>query len=252
MTLCSSPRYSARPIHALRIGVVAAAVACAPFTAYAAEAGDPGFYVSVRVGGSVLENMNFAESTTANLGLDPDTGYAINGAIGYGLGNGIRLELDLGYGGNDIKGTFQQNVQAFVPCGEFANNPCLDPNVNGDIGALSGFAMAYYDFPNIGRLMPYAGIGVGFVNVDLDVGARATMNDGPVSRFAIIDGSDTVIGYRGTVGLKYDFGLADVSVGYTYTATDWMNVPGRGTLVNFDFDRRVSAHTLAAGVSYQF
>jgi opacity protein-like surface antigen len=112
--------------------------------------------------------------------------------------------------------------------------------------------MAYYDFPAIGGLRPYAGLGIGVVDIDLDVGTRATMNDGPVSRFAIIDGSDTVVGYRGTVGLAYDVGAADLTLGYTYTFTDRPSIAGRGTHVAFDFDRKLNTHAVSAGLVYRF
>lgn len=213
---------------------------------------DTGLYGHLRIGASVLENMNFAGSTTANLNLDPDVGIAVSGAVGYRLLEPLRVELELGYSHNNLNGTFQQNVQVFVPCGTVPGQPCLAPNVNGDISTFSGFAMAYYDLPTVGKLKPYAGVGLGFVNVNLDVGAAATMNDGTRSRFAVIDNSDTVMGYRGTLGVAYDIGPVDLTLGYTYTFTDRMNVPGKGTYVTFNFDRRVNAHTVNAGVSYKF
>ena len=240
------------PSHAAIAGAAMTAVATGmPHFAQAQDAAG-GFYTSLRIGPSILQDMNFADRSTADLSLDPATGFGVSGALGYRFADSLRIEAELGYGRNDLAGTFQQNVQAFVPCGEIAGNPCLDPKVDGKIGAVSGFAMAYYDFPEVGRLRPYAGLGLGFVNVNLDVGARASMNDGVRSRFDIIDGSDTVMAYRGMVGLAYELGAAAVTVGYGYTFTDRMNVPGRGPLVSFDFDRRFKAHALNVGVTYRF
>jgi opacity protein-like surface antigen len=213
---------------------------------------ETGFYGKLSLGGTSLENMNFSEGTTANLNLDPDVGISLTGAVGYRLAQPLRVEVQLGYGRNSLDGTFQQNVQVLVPCGTIAGQPCLAPNVDGNVDSFSGFAMGYYHFPQIGALKPYAGIGVGFVDVDLDVGAAATMNDGTRSRFAIIDGSDTVVGYRGTVGVAYDVGLVDLTLGYTYTFTDRISLPGRGPNVGFTFDKRLNAHTINAGVVYNF
>ena len=159
------------------------------------------FYGSIRIGPAFVEDMNFSDSTTADLGLNPKAGWSAGGALGYRFFDALRMECDLAYTANKLNGAFQQNVQTFAPCGEFPGTPCLDPTVDGDIYMLTGFAMTYYDFPLIGQIRPYVGLGVGFVDINLDVGTSATLNDGPVSRFAIIDGSDTVIGYRGSLGL---------------------------------------------------
>ncbi len=211
-----------------------------------------GIYGSVRVGPTFVGDMNFSESTTADLNLNSKTGWMVGGAVGYRFYDTFRLEFDLAYGSNDLNGTFQQNVQAFVPCGETPGNPCLDPSTDGDLESLSGFATVYYDFPALGQIRPYAGIGVGFVDIDLDVGTRATLNDGPASRFTIINGSDTVLGYRGSLGLIYPIGSADLNLGYTYTFTDRPNFAGQGTLVSFNFDRKVHRHAVAAGLTYRF
>ena len=230
------------------LAAVSLLAAAAPALAQA----DTGFYGNLRLGASVLENMNFAEATTANLNLDPSTGIAVSGALGYRLADPFRVELELGYANNNLGGSFVQNVQVIIPCGTIPGQPCLAPGVSGDIGAFSGFAMAYYDLPVLGNLKPYAGVGLGFVNVNLDVGSVGTMNDGTRSRFAIIDNSDTVMGYRGTLGVAYEMGPVDLTLGYTYTFTDHINVPGKGTYVTFNFDRRVNAHTINAGVVYKF
>jgi opacity protein-like surface antigen len=213
---------------------------------------ETGLYGSLKLGGSILQDMNFSEASTANLSLDPNAGFSLSGGVGYRFGNAIRLEFDLGYGDNSLDGGFQQNVQAFVPCGELPGNPCLDPNVDGKAKSLSGFVTGSYDLPVAGAFKPYIGVGVGFIDVDLHVDTRAAMNAGTVSRFDIINGSDTVVGYRGTLGVAYDMGDVDLTLAYTYTFTDRMNIPGKGTLVTFDFDRRMRAHALMAGGSYNF
>ncbi len=209
-------------------------------------------YGSVHVGPTFVDSMNFSESTTADLNLNSSTGWTVSGAVGYRFYDTFRLEFDLGYSSNKMNGTFQQNVQAFVPCGEFSGNPCLDPTVDGDIDSLAGFASVYFDFPALGQIRPYAGIGVGFVDLDLDVGTRATLNDGPESRFAIINGSDTVMGYRGSLGLAYPIGRADLNLGYTYTFTEAPSFAGQGTLVTFNFDRKMKRHAVTAGLTYRF
>jgi len=231
--------------------LAAASMVSLTAAAQAADAG-PGLYGRLSIGPSLMQDMNFAEASTANLALDPETGFAVNGAVGYRVNDGLRLEFDLGYTRGDLGGAFQQNVQALVPCGEIEGNPCLGPDVDGDARTLSGFAMAYYDLPVTGALRPFVGAGVGLLEADLNVGTRATMNAGTVSRFEIINGSDTLMGYRGSAGVTYAMKAVDITFGYTYTLSERMKIPGRGALVNFDFDRRMKAHTFSAGVSYNF
>jgi opacity protein-like surface antigen len=228
--------------------------ACIVFVGFAARAEEQGsgFYGSVRVGPSFFEGMSFAEASTADLDLDPRTGWLVGGALGYRIFDAVRLELDLAYAASNLRGTFQENVQAFVPCGEFAGNPCLDRNVDGDISALTSFASAYYDFPRIGQIKPFVGLGIGLVDIDLDVGTRATLNDGPVSRFAIVHGSDTALGYRGALGFSYDVGAVDLAVGYSYTFAQRSSFAGDSPLVSFSFDPKVSVHALSAGLVYKF
>jgi len=254
--------FIAKGTHFMTLGIsfktilytAAATAACAVTAAVPAQAADSAFglYGSLRAGASLLQDMNFADAATANLTLDPSAGWTINGAVGYRFTEALRVEFDWGYGQNNLKGRFQENVQVAVPCGEVANNPCLSPTVDGEVTSLTGFGMAYYDLPVQGPLKPYLGLGIGFVEADFDVGARASMNNGTVSRFAVMDNSDTVLGYRGTVGVAYDIGAADLSVGYSYTTTARMSVPGQGTFVPFAFNRRLTAHTWTAGVTYNF
>lgn len=227
-----------------------AAAVLAPVAAHAHS--DSLFYGKLQLGGSSVESLNFSDATTANLNLDPDVGVSVTGAIGYRLAAPLRLEAQLGYGHNNLNGTFQQNVQVLVPCGTIAGQPCLAPNVTGNMDTFAGFLMGYYDLPQIGMLKPYAGVGVGFVNVDMDVGSVGTMNDGTRARFAILDRSDTTVGYRGTVGLAYDAGPVDLTLGYSYTFTDRLDMPGRGSNVSFTFNKRINSHTVSAGVIYNF
>jgi len=236
-----------------KAGCGLAFVGAAIFMPMSAQAGEgAGFYGSLRAGTSLLQSMNFAEASTANLALNPAAGFVVGGAAGFHVTDDLRLELDLSYARNDLVGRFQQNVQAFVPCGQVAGNPCLSSRVDGDIASTSGFGMAYYDLPVIGPLKPHLGLGVGLVSVDMGVGASATMNNGTASRFTVIDGSNTLLGYRGDIGVAYDLGDIDLTLGYTYTLTDRLGVAGKGTLVSFDFDRRPTTHAISAGVSYEF
>lgn len=228
--------------------------ACVAFPHKRAQATEreSGLYGSIHVGPAFAGAMNFTEASTADLNLDPKTGWKLGGALGYRFLDNFRVEFDLAYVRNQLRGTFQENVQAFVPCGEFTGNPCLDSAVDGDLSALTAFTAAYYDLPKIGRVKPYVGLGLGLVDFDLGVGTRATLNDGPVSRFMIIDGSNTVLGYRGILGVAYDVGPVDASLGYSYTFANRPSFAGQSPLVSFAFDRKINIHALTAKLTYKF
>src|SRR5688500_9688573 len=103
------------PLRATGVALmVAGGLLCVP--AQAAES-DSGLYGTLRLGAGLLQDMDFAESTTANLSLNPAAGWNLNGAFGYRFGNGLRTEIEIGYGRNSLSGQFQENVQVVIPCG---------------------------------------------------------------------------------------------------------------------------------------
>lgn len=211
-----------------------------------------GFYGAVRGGATKTETMTFAQPSTANLSLNPGTGWVLDGALGYHFSDLLRAEVDAAYGMNNLKGRFQENVATLVACGNTASFPCLSPDVTGDIKTLSAFGMGYVDFPFGALFKAYIGAGIGIVRVDANVQTRASLNNGTVSRFDIIDANISVMAYRGKVGFTIPIVLADVDVGYSYTITNKLSLPGRGANVSFIFDRRMTTHSLTAGVIYRF
>ncbi len=219
--------------------------------AMAADAGF-GFYGAIRGGATESETMDFAQTSTANLSLNSATGWALEGAFGYHFSSLFRVEGAIDYGMNNLRGRFQENVATLVACGTTASLPCLNPDVTGDINTLSAFGMGYVNLPLGVLFQPYVGAGVGIVRVDANVQTRASLNTGTVSRFDIIDANNSVMAFRGKVGFTLPIGIADVDVAYSYTVTDTLSLPGRGALVSFNFDRRLTTHSVTAGVTYRF
>ena len=153
---------------------------------------------------------------------------------------------------NNLRGRFQENVATLVACGSTASYPCLSPDVTGDLNTLSAFGIGYVDLP-LGLLFhPYVGAGIGLVRVDANVQTRASLNNGTVSRFDIIDADSSVLAYRGKVGFTMPVGVADVDVSYSYTVTDALSLPAKGAITSFTFDRRMKTHSVTAGVIYRF
>jgi len=211
-----------------------------------------GFYGALRLGGTETPAMTFADPSTASLSLNPKTGWNLEGAVGYHFSDVLRAELAVGYGMSNLSGRFQENVVTIAACGNTPNFPCLTPDVTGEAKTLSAFGMGYFA-PPIGILFqPYIGAGIGVVRADVFAHTRATLNNGMVSRYAVIDADNSVMAYRGKVGITWPIGLADIDVAYTYTLTEGLSLPGRGPNVSFTFDKRMKTHSVTAGVIYRF
>lgn len=196
--------------------------------------------------------MNFSDPATADLDLDGGTGLTFGGAVGYRFDSGVRFELDVAHTSADMDGALNENVQAFVPCGESPQNPCLDPDIDGDYSGLSGMAMAFYEFSTGSPLMPYVGVGIGLVNVDLEAETIGNFNDGTSSEFAIVDGSDSEFAYRLAAGFAYDIGAFDLTADYAFKRTGRVALDGQSAYTTFTFDRRARVHAFTLGARVSF
>ncbi len=228
-----------------------AVVTLAAMTSLAA-AQDEGAYGRLYGGLASVEGMTFSDAATANLDLEGDTGLTFGGAIGYRTGFGLRTELDVTYTSADMDGTFQENVQLFVPCGETPDNPCLDGTIDGDYTGLSGMAMVYYDLNTGSALVPYVGAGIGLIDADIEAETLATFTDQPSAEFAVVDGSDSEFAFKLAAGFAYDAGAFDLTADYSYLRSNRFALDGQGAFTVFNFDRRSNVHSFTVGARYAF
>ncbi|MDX2143823.1 MAG: outer membrane beta-barrel protein [Rhodospirillaceae bacterium] len=218
----------------------------------APTAAQEGFYGSLKTGAAMPGDLDFSDRATSDLRLDSETGWTLGGALGYRFSPLLRAELALDYLDADVDGSYRENVFA-VPCGTFANQPCLGPAVDGDVNALSGFAMGYFDVDTGTSLSPYLGAGLGFSRIGVDVNTTARLNNGTSSPLAIVDDSDTAFGYRATAGVSYTLKAAMIDVGYSYTRHDKSSFAAKGSAVQaFAFRPRLDSHDIKAGVRLAF
>lgn len=228
-----------------------AAVTLMAMTSLAA-AQESGPYARLYGGLSSVEGMSFADASTADLDLDGGSGVTYGAAFGYAFGSGLRLEADFARSEADLDGTFQENVQVFVPCGEISGSPCLDGTVEGDYEGLSAIAMAFYDFDTGSALRPYIGAGLGLLDVDLEATTPGALNAGPTTPFALVDGSSTELATRLAAGVAYDAGAFDVTLGYNWTRSGRANLGGQGAFTTFGFAPRVNVHSFTLGARINF
>ena len=143
----------------------AAALSWAPVASAGAQSPVSGLYIGLGAGITDLQDQNISSVRTAPGPLGPAvvggvtslrslTGVAAVGSVGYGLGNGVRFELE---------GSFRRN-QIHRYLGDPTRNP---ESVNGANQTYAVMANALYDFDlnrwfGIGWITPYAGVGLGY------------------------------------------------------------------------------------------
>jgi len=148
-----------------------------------------------------------------NFAPDFDPGFAVGGAIGYKSGNHFRIEGEVAFRTNEVKGS----------------NSILSQ----DVSALSLMGNAYFDFNFNSPLKPYIGAGVGFADV------RSTIKILGVK----FSENDTVFAYQLMAGLGYEISpKTTLTLGYRYFASGEdaeFNVQG--------FEERFESHEILVG-----
>lgn len=147
----------------LRKLLLATTILALPLAAQAQTEPVTGIYVGA-IGGFNIKtspNVNNIQSnipgsaalSTPNVNLSTGIGGAGVGAIGYGLGNGLRLEVEGDYRGNSFSTTSGQNViGAGVSTGASGTERLYGPMFN-----------VVYDFHNlVPFVVPYVGVGAGY------------------------------------------------------------------------------------------
>ncbi|WP_165837139.1 outer membrane protein [Phenylobacterium hankyongense] len=142
------------------VTLAAAAVAATALSASAAAAQDANWYVRGDIGG------NFNSRIDGSPSVKGDNGWALSGAVGREVMDGVRVEEEITYLQSDGK--------------------------NGSSGKLettAGLVNAYYDFNRQGAWRPFVGAGLGVGQVKIDGGPNS--------------GDDTGFAYQFKVGLAH-------------------------------------------------
>lgn len=144
-------------------------VVAAVFMATSAQAADGKLYFSASGGLSLTDDLDFPG---INISFDP--GYNIGGALGYDLGQ-FRVEGEIRYSSVDL---------------DEVNG--IPSTISADLSAFTFMANGYYDHEiNNSPLTPYLGLGIGWVNSELDAGALGSSDEDD-------------FGYQFMVGLGFD------------------------------------------------
>jgi outer membrane protein OmpA-like peptidoglycan-associated protein len=242
----------------LKKALLAATLLSLPMAAQA-QSWDPrvqGIYVGAGAGFNYLMGSSdtIANDLTGVRSLDVgfEWGFAGVLSVGYGFGNGLRLELEGSYRQNDV-----DNIKA-SGLGSL-------PGVSGTAATYGIMFNALYDF-RLGPVMPYVGAGVGYAIQDWDdvgFGARSANGSGRLT----FGGDQGTFAYQAILGVALPIdsvpGLA-LTAEYRFMGTAGIDIDGRanGTVtVNGDTfrDRRAFSysadnynHSIMFGVRYNF
>lgn len=206
-----------------------------------------GLYIGAGAGVNFLQQVNVTPanlnvSNRAQFGFDP--GFAGNVALGYGLGNGVRLEIEGAYSYND---TGSVNLSR-----GYSSN-----NTRGHVQQYGGFGNAFYDFNMGWPVTPYLGAGLGYEESEVRVGTYS-------SNCCLVktpNRSQGTFAYQVIAGVSYP--LTNVAPGLALTAeyrfigtesiSGSQNVTVNGTTTNISarFAERLN-HQVLLGVRYAF
>ena len=213
--------------HRFMVGLAAVALAATLSSAAVADsmATYKGLYASGAIGGNWLEDSDVDGFVPPDTDVDFDTGYLGAVAVGYALGNGLRIEGELAYRRNDID---QVNLFGAIDLG------------SGKVTTTSLMLNFVYDINLKSKFVPYIGAGIGFANVDADVGLL----------IGSVDDSDNVFAWQGIIGAAYQVSdQLDLFVDYRYFQTEDPNFSSSliGD-VSVDYD----SQSVMIGLRYRF
>ncbi len=151
-----------------------------------------GLYVGLGAGADFLQNEIVKPAdgfgpTKRSYKFDP--GLAVAGSLGYGLGNGLRVEVEGDYADNHVRG-----VKLGAP-----------QRAGGSERQYGGFLDVLYDLNLRLPVVPYVGLGAGYQEV-----ALAHINSGPAQQALSSGGTEQAgaFAYQALAGLAYPVGFA--------------------------------------------
>ena len=145
--------------------LAAAAVVALPVLAQAQPVN--GLYLGAGVGGNFLQGEKSTDSDGDSVSLDYSWGYAGVLSLGWGFGNGLRMEIEGSYRQNDVS--------------DFKYNTTILPGSTGTVTSYGAMANILYDIDiggALGGITPYVGVGAGYVWQNYDkMGVGNTSTD---------------------------------------------------------------------------
>ena len=202
------------------------------------------------VGGAAGALLGAGRATKA----DFDMGWAGVVSLGYGFGNGLRLEVEGNYRENDVKDFRFGGV-----------TPRFQSGTARSYGAM-GNVLFDFAIPGV-PVMPYIGAGVGYVWTEFD-GVSGVDYVAPNGRRLLVDDTDGQFAYQGIAGVAFNTGVPGLAVTAEYrflgtlspefdaklqTQTNAQAAAGtRTTVANGKLEADNYNHSIMVGLRYAF
>ncbi len=191
------------------------------------------------------DSVGGAPPYTFDSEADYNNGIGIYLALGKGIGNGFRAELEGSYRNNDIRhiATKAPGYSGFPPS-----------TISGDTKTYAVMANLIYDFEGLSDVVtPYLGAGAGVAFIDHDiVGMNAA--GAPLAPLTIAYAADkAAFAYQGIAGLG--FHLAEdlmLDISYRYFAVDKPTVAATLNGVASGIKTEYETHSVFAGLRWNF
>jgi outer membrane protein OmpA-like peptidoglycan-associated protein len=232
--------------NAILAATMLAAPAAAPVLAHAQPV--TGVYLGGGLGYNIMstEKLKTANSAVGSTNLNSKAllhnGFAGEASVGYGFGNGFRVELEGDYYDNQFNKLHSGGSLA-LPAGQYT--------ASGNEKKYGAMVNGFYDFDiGLPYLFPYVGAGVGYQEVDLKNFHAAALPG------TSIDSSKGAFAYQAIAGLAYPVpGAPGLSVTAEYR---FMGLTGSrsyhgtfgGTPASFKFGDEYN-NTVMLGLRYQ-
>jgi len=195
------------------------------------------FYAALFGGAAFSEGVDYSSSNEINyLGdgtMNLDTGYSVDGAIGYAHEKGLMLEGQIGYA------ALAPNSATFYSVGTDTD---YEFGADGQISVLYAMANLWYGF-DMGGITPFVGAGVGYAHISLDA-----QYDEPFAAASFETDADTYAWQVGA-GVAVDITpTVELVARYRYLATGEVTViDGQGSSVKASLATSIVDAGLRAG-----
>jgi opacity protein-like surface antigen len=201
------------------------------------------WYVSVFGGWSHGQDMDDdvnSSGTIYALDLELDDGFTAGVALGAHINEWLRGEIEVSGNWHEAEGVIATT----------AATPATTP-VSGDVDALFVLANLWFEVPlGMGPFRPYAGGGVGFGRLDMD------LNSALVTGSSVFDDDDWGFAWQLGVGVAFDVSAnMAIDVGYRYKRIENAEIepstPFWATTVP-DLEVDYASHNIIAGIRFSF
>jgi outer membrane protein OmpA-like peptidoglycan-associated protein len=224
----------------LRLALAAATCLALPFVAHAQPVTGP--YVSLEGGTSILNPVNFQDEAFGVTGKALfKNSYAGAGAIGFGFGNGFRVELS---------GNYYRNYASKIDTTSFGQFPLY-----GGHNTYGPMLNVLYDIPVGLPIFPYVGAGAGYqyvaLNSYLKAGPAAISGTKGSFAYDLIGGVAYPLAMVPGLSLTLEYRFTQLTESTKYGESLLGGIPPGADAGSTNKVGQESSHTFMFGVRYQ-